>query len=80
MDMTEAIKHRAVIFFTSSGSYHVYTDPGVEVLIGHEELSEYVIYKDRPIEEWFLDDAPILFPPESPDELDPVNKLVLELA
>ena len=79
--MTEATKHRAVIFFLSEGSYHVYTDPGVEVLIGHEELMEYVVYKDRPIgEEWFFEGASFIQPPRSDGELDPVNKLVLERA
>jgi hypothetical protein len=43
-------------------------------------MLEYVEYKDKPIEDWLVGEAPILLPPESPDELDPVNKLVLELA
>ena len=36
--MTENTKRRVVIFFTSDGFYHVYMDPGVEVLLGHEEM------------------------------------------
>ena len=64
--MTENTKRRVVIFFTSDGFYHVYMDPGVEVLMGHEEMLEYVEYKDKPIEDWLVGEAPILLPPESP--------------
>jgi hypothetical protein len=79
--MTETSKHRVEIFFMSDGSYHVTMDPDVEVYIGHEELSEYVLYKDNPIEAGaYLEQAPIILPPETSRELDPVNKLVLELA
>jgi hypothetical protein len=42
------------------------------VLIGHEELMEYVVYKDRPIgEEWFFEGASFIQPRRSDGELDP---------
>ena len=46
------------------------------MLFGHESSCDYVLYKDRPIPEWYLDDAGIHLPPEG-DDLDPINELVL---
>jgi hypothetical protein len=75
-DMTETTNRRVVIFFTDDGVYHVLMDPGVEVLIGHEDTCDHVLYKDRPIPEDFLNGA-IFHPPWEGDGPDPINEIVL---
>ena len=74
--MTETANRRVVIFYTIDGVYHVFSDPGIEVLIGHEECCDHVLYKNRPIPEGFLDDAIIHLAPGG-DRPDPINEIVL---
>lgn len=78
MTENEPVKHRALIFFTYAGEYVVYTDPGVEVYVGHEECLEYILYKDKPIDdENFLGEEFIICPPPADGKLDVVNNLIL---